>query len=153
MRDIEFIKRNWLAIIISGIIPGLLFALFFKIIESLRGAKVYTLILNVDYIPFFKNYTYPESIEVLFHLIISVILTACLFLLFDKLRMTSRKNMFKYTIFINLAIGLFIYPTTMLSNRTPEITDLTALFYWLLGHVIYGYLLSIFIYKTKASKS
>lgn len=152
MSIIEFIKRNWLAIAISGIIPGLVFALLFKTIETVTGAKVYTLLLNVDYIPFFKNYTYPESIEVLFHLIISVILTACLFLLFEKLRMTSRKSIIKYAIFINFAIGLFIYPTTRFSERTPEITDFTSLFYWLFGHFVYGYLLGLFIYKAKSSK-
>ena len=38
----------------------------------MTGYKVYTLLLNIDYIPILNEFKFPEVVEVIFHLIVSV---------------------------------------------------------------------------------
>ncbi|MCM3093311.1 MULTISPECIES: hypothetical protein [unclassified Cytobacillus] len=72
--------------IFGGLLSGLFLALFLKMIELSTGVKVYTLLLNVDYFPILKNYHFPESIEFVFHLIISVLLAVSLLFIINKYR-------------------------------------------------------------------
>ena len=54
---------------------GVALGLFLNLIESVIGLKVYTLLLNVDYIPILKNFKLSELIEFLLHLVVSVVLS------------------------------------------------------------------------------
>lgn len=129
-----------------GIITGLVLSLFFKWVEQATGHKVYTLLLNVDHIPFFRNYTYSEPVEVLFHLIVSIVLVFVLQFIIET------KNIKKIIVFCtvsNLVIGALIYPTTGLSTRTPPIDSVPAIVYWLIGHIVYGLLLGILLTRIR----
>lgn len=77
-------RRLW--VIFTGMLSGIFLGLFLKMIEISTDIKVYTLLLNVDYFPILKNYNFPESIEFVFHLIISGILAVCLFFIINKYR-------------------------------------------------------------------
>ncbi|PWW29578.1 hypothetical protein DFO73_104218 [Cytobacillus oceanisediminis] len=77
--------------ILSGFVSGIFLGLFLKVIEVMSGVKVYTLLLNVDYIPILKNYSFPEFVEFLLHLIISVIVAAALFSII-KISMGTKAN-------------------------------------------------------------
>ena len=57
----------------AGFISGLFLGLFLKVIQHQFGIKVYTLLLNVDYIPVLKEIKFPEIIEFSFHLLISIV--------------------------------------------------------------------------------
>lgn len=129
-----------------GLVTGLVLSVFFKWVEQATGHKVYTLLLNVDYMPIFRNYSYSEPVEVLFHLIVSIVLVFVLEFVMGK---KSIKQIISFCVVINLLIGVLIYPTTGLSARTPPIDSVPAIVYWLIGHIVYGFLLGILLTCTR----
>ena len=129
-----------------GIVSGVVLSVFFKWIEQATGHKVYTLLLNVDYIPVFRNYTYPEPVEVIFHLIVSIGLVFILQFVIEK---RNIKQIIGFCALASLLIGVLIYPTTVLSMRTPPIDSMAAIVYWLIGHIVYGLLLGILLARIR----
>ncbi len=121
----------------AGIAAGILLGLSLKIIEHITTLKVYTLLLNVDYVPVLKEVKLPELIEFALHLVISVLLSILL-ASFLKSKNWSRGRSLSWVSLVCLAVGLLLYPTTVLSNRTPELPDLAALLFWLGAHLLYG---------------
>lgn len=121
----------------AGIAAGILLGLFLKIIEHITTLKVYTLLLNVDYVPVLKELKLPELIEFALHLVISVLLSILL-AIFLKSKNWPRGRSLSWVSLVCLTVGLLLYPTTVLSNRTPELIDLAALLFWLVGHLLYG---------------
>ncbi|MFS0576061.1 hypothetical protein AB1K83_10515 [Sporosarcina sp. 179-K 3D1 HS] len=136
---VKMLQKHWVKIFFSGIIAGLVLSFSFKLIEQWKAVKVYTLLLNVDYIPFLNRFTYPESVEVGFHLLVSVFVSLVLFLLLREIRTSYHKLI--VSMVVSLLIGAAYYPMTVLSERTPQLTDLAALLYWLAGHAVFGLLL------------
>ncbi|VDG96862.1 Uncharacterised protein [Lysinibacillus sphaericus] len=126
-----------------GLIGGLILTFLFKWIESITGEKVYTFLLNVDYIPVLGNIAFPEWIEVFFHLVVSVAVALGFYLLY-RLRPPWKKRAIAICAVGSVIIGIALFPTTALSDRTPEITDGLSLLYWLLGHALFGAVLGIF---------
>ncbi|MHA6260143.1 hypothetical protein ACXYMX_09530 [Sporosarcina sp. CAU 1771] len=127
--------------IVYGVVSGVFLTLLFKQIEQVTLYRVYTLLLNVDYIPILNEYQLSESIEVLFHLIVSVAVSICLYIALIILKLDSKKKAIYFSIAVCTLIGGLLYPTTAFSERTPEITSLPSIFYWLVGHALYGCLL------------
>lgn len=121
----------------AGIAAGILLGLFLKIIEHITSLEVYTLLLNVDYVPVLKELKLPELIEFALHLVISVLLSILLAIFLKSKNWPRGRSLFWVSL-VCLAVGLLLYPTTVLSNRTPELTDLVALLFWLVGHLLYG---------------
>jgi hypothetical protein len=122
--------------IAAGIIAGIFLGLFLKAVEYITGLKVYTLLLNVDYIPNLKNYAFSEFLEFVLHLVISVLLSLVSYFYFLK-----KYNKMRVVIKLSLVVGLLLYPTTLLSERTPEVTSTSAFLFWMLGHGLYGVVL------------
>lgn len=133
--------------IIPGIVSGLFLAVFFKLIEKITNLKVYALLLNVDYIPYLQDFSFPEVIEVLFHIIVSIVLVACLSLLFTCLKVVDKRKIIFWSSILCLGIGLALFPTTSFSDRTPELFSLPSLLFWLIGHLGYGWLVGVLIYR------
>ncbi|NMO95064.1 hypothetical protein HII30_04590 [Paenibacillus lemnae] len=126
----------------AGIIAGVLLGLFLKGVEYVTSLKVYTLLLNVDYIPLLNQLQLSEFAEFLLHLIISVLLALVLALIVNwKGTAWSIRTRLYFYMAVNTAVGLLLYPTTALSTRTPDLLDLPALLFWLTGHLLYGLLL------------
>jgi hypothetical protein len=69
--------------------------------------------------------------------VISIVVSLFFVWLLRRNRWSPRAN-FSFIVAISLLIGILLFPTTMLSTRTPELTDFGALFYWIIGHVLYG---------------
>lgn len=128
-----------------GIVTGILLAIVLKMVQSITGDKVYTLLLNVDYIPIVKEYQFPEVIEVFFHLIVSVVLCIILVILYDKSRGFIRNHAILFPLLVNVAIGLLLYPTTSFSDRTPSVTNIISLLWWVAGHALYGFVVGVLI--------
>ncbi|RSD29053.1 hypothetical protein [Mesobacillus subterraneus] len=120
----------------SGVVAGIFLGLFLKAVEYITGLKVYTLLLNVDYIAILKDYAFPEFVEFVFHLVISVLLSLVTY--YYLLKRTSKMRL---VINLSLLVGFLLYPTTMLSDRTPEINSTYAFLFWMLGHGLYGVVL------------
>ncbi|MFJ5767020.1 hypothetical protein ACIP9C_16840 [Lysinibacillus sp. NPDC093210] len=131
-------------VIIASFVAGCIFGAFFKVVENLTGSRVYTLLLNVDYIPIIKNFRFPEVIEFAFHLIISWLITAVLCAIRNKYKWNNSMLM-RNSVFIQIFIGCMLFPTTNFSKRTPIITDYSAFSWWLIGHVVYGALIGILL--------
>ncbi|WP_231687846.1 hypothetical protein [Bacillus sp. FJAT-27251] len=139
-------NRRAARVILAGTISGIMLGLFLKLVEEMTGLRVYTLLLNVDYIPVLKAIPLPETIEFLLHLLVSIILSFCLAVFLSAKSWSPRRDgwfVFAFCIFI----GLLLFPTTALSDRTPELGSLPALVFWLIGHALYGALLALLLKK------
>ena len=128
-----------------GIVTGIILAIFMKIVQAITGDKVYTLLLNVDYIPIVKEYSFPEIIEVFFHLIVSVVLCIILVIVYDKSHGFIKCHAVLFPLIVNVAIGFALYPTTSFSDRTPSVTNMFSLFWWLIGHALYGMIIGVLL--------
>ncbi|SDN47034.1 hypothetical protein SAMN05518871_105216 [Psychrobacillus sp. OK028] len=137
----------YVRIILDGIIAGVGLTLFFKVIQSITGYQVYTLLLNIDYIPHLNEFTFPEVVEVAFHLLVSIVLSIFLFLFIQRLQPKSTGSVIGICVSICFIIGALYFPTTLLSNRTPAISSIPSLVYWLIGHVLYGCILGKLLQK------
>ncbi|PIC86882.1 hypothetical protein CSV72_05740 [Sporosarcina sp. P20a] len=148
MKNTYIVQGTWI-----GVITGIFLAILLKGVQSVTGHKVYTLLLNVDYIPIVKEYAFPEVIEVFFHLIVSVVLCIILVTLYDKCNGFIRNHVILFTFLVNVVIGLILYPTTSFSDRTPSVTNMISLFWWIAGHAVYGFFVGILISRNSKSKN
>lgn len=137
-------KRQVSKAILAGLISGVFLGLFLKVVEITTSIKVYTLLLNVDYVPILQHYKLSEIIEFSIHLFISVVISISLLFFFNKKNLPTIKRILIVILF-SFVIGVLLYPTTALSNRTPSLTNLPAFGYWLLGHSLYGGLLGFLL--------
>lgn len=143
----RFTKRGFQNTVLYGLISGLVLAAFLKVTELITQFKVYTLLLNVDYIPYINTFAFPELIEVGFHLIVSIALAVCLYLLFVHLKITSRKQIIVTTTAACFIIGIALFPTTTFSDKTPDFTSIPSFSYWMAGHFSYGCILGYLLVK------
>lgn len=131
-------RRKWIWHGIgAGIIGGILLGAFLWAVEEQSGRRVYTLLMNVDYIPVVNSITYPAPVEFLFHLVVSVILSVVLLWLVRRMRMLGSR-VIVWLVTVNTLIGVLIWPVTSLSDRTPAPGDWASLAWWLAGHALYG---------------
>lgn len=130
----------------AGLFSGILLGLFLKIVEQITSYKVYTLLLNVDYIPVVNSIKFSETVEFGLHLFVAVILSILLTWYVGLKHWSARKRIY-FGIGVGLMIGLLLYPTTFFSDRTPELTSIPSLILWLLGHGLYGWVLGILLAK------
>lgn len=140
--------KKFLRAAIYGLIGGLILTFLFKWIESSTGEKVYTFLLNVDYIPVVGNIAFPEWLEVFFHLVVSVLVAIGFYVMY-LLRPLWKKHALTICTVGSMIIGIALFPTTALSDRTPALTDGISLLYWLVGHAIFGAVLGI-LFKFEA---
>lgn len=139
-------KKHIKGIILSsvyGLIGGFVLTFLFKWLESVTGEKVYIILLNIDYIPIIGNIAFPEWIEVAFHLIVSIAVALGFYIMY-LLRPYWKKRALAICSIVSVVIGIALFPTTALSDRTPDLTNRVALFYWLAGHAVFGAVLGIF---------
>ena len=124
----------------AGILAGFLLGFSLKLIQEISGLLVYTLLMNVDYIPVLKQFQFPEWIEFSFHLVVSVVKGVLLMVIAIK-QNWSAQGVFYYTIIINVFIAIIIYPTTLLSTRTPPLLSVPSIGMWIIAHLLYGIML------------
>ena len=130
--------------LVYSLIAGIFLGLFMKWLQDVTGYKVYTLLMNVDYIPILKEYIFPEWIEFTFHLIIAVILAYAIVWVAWKKHYT-RKQLIRFTIVVNIIIAIALYPTTALSDRTPALFSFPSFGLWLVAHIAYGIVLGVLL--------
>ncbi|WP_058308155.1 hypothetical protein [Gracilibacillus massiliensis] len=135
--------------ILIGTIAGFVLGLFLWWMEIMTGEKVYTLLLNVDFI--FQEIALPLWIEWLFHLIISWILVYIYLILLPVCKtMVSRWLVILILSFF--AASSYIPLTILAIKETPALTNEIAILIWLIGHFFYGlcvYIFSNFLYFNK----
>src|SRR5699024_12485195 len=100
-------------VLIVGILTSFVLGFFLKILELITDLNVYTLLLNIDFIPILGNINFPECMEICFHIIISVILTY-IFYYFVVNNNSGEQNVLLYVSLINLLIGFLVFTITVL---------------------------------------
>lgn len=137
-------KNQFFDALVAGLVAGFVLGFFLKGMQVMTGFQVYTLLMNIDYLPVLKNFQFPEWIEFSFHLIVSIAISFLVKLIAIRREWKKQRIVFA-SIFLNIIIALVIYPTTVLSTRTPELFSLVSITIWLVGHVIYGGILGVFL--------
>ena len=125
---------------VYSLIAGVFLGFFMKWMQDVTGYKVYTLLMNVDYIPILKEYIFPAWVEFMFRLIIAVMLAYVILWIAWKKHYT-RKRLIRFTIVVNSIIAIALYPTTALSERTPALFSFPSFGLWLVAHIAYGIVL------------
>ncbi|WP_179232631.1 hypothetical protein [Paenibacillus rigui] len=137
-----------------GLVSGVGLALFLKAVQAMTGSRVYTLLLNVDFVPWNELMgrpvlPLPEWFEFSLHLIVSFIIGV---VFVEGLRIeaawkvtwSARSFAWTWGALLGLIpIPLYV-PLSLLSERTPRLDDGEAWCWWAAGHLLYGLLLGCF---------
>ncbi|MEK4298448.1 hypothetical protein MKY30_03375 [Oceanobacillus sp. FSL W8-0428] len=121
---------------LTGILSGFVLGGFLYVFQQWTAIPVYTLLMNVDYFPVLGSMYLPDWIEISLHLLVSTSVVWVLYLLLKMKKLEQRLALY---LLCNGVIGLIIFPTTILSDRTPEIDNIWAWIIWLSGHMVYGF--------------
>lgn len=134
--------------IAAGLVSGITLGLLFRWVEHRFGVGVYTLLLNIDFIPYVPE-RLAEQLEFALHLGVSLTIGIAYIAWLTgergtRLRLPQLDRPWPAgLLFGSLPILLFI-PLTLVSERTPAIDDFAALAWWIAGHVLYGVILGSF---------
>ncbi|MBH0228767.1 hypothetical protein [Halobacillus yeomjeoni] len=123
-----------------GTTSGVVLGMYMWFVELVTGKKVYTLLMNVDFIPVIGGIEWPVIIEWFFHMIISWVIGIIYVLAFTRgfLKETSR-NLWLLSIGLTAFAATTYVPLTLLAiKETPAVTDVEAVIYWLVGHALYA---------------
>ncbi len=144
----KLLKGLWI-----GFWSGLILGLLLKWIQSVTGEQVYTLLLNVDFIPLIGDVPWSEITEFIFHMSISLII-GVVFVYLAKRRNYS----FGQLVIISLLLAIpfpflyFLLSWLAVEADVPAPTDWGAFLYWIFAHLTYALLLPI-LYKTFERKN
>ncbi len=127
--------------LVAGIVSGLALGAFLKATQAATGSKVYTLLLNVDFVPFLPQ-PLPEWFEFALHLLFSIGIALVYTAVVTRFPATRRRA-FALGVAAGLAAAPLYFPLAALSDRVPAIDDLEAFFWWTAGHLLYGILLGL----------
>lgn len=126
--------------------------LFIKVLEMISGKKIYVLLLNVDFIPGFKDASFSEPTEFAFHLIVAVLIGIMFALIVERFQLQNKKRQFYAAVALTIPTVFLYFPLTILAiKETPSVNDATAIFLWSIGHLAFALFLPIF-YKTTKQK-
>jgi ribose/xylose/arabinose/galactoside ABC-type transport system permease subunit len=121
-----------------GMLSGIILGLCLKWIEWLTGKQVYTLLLNVDFIPIIGPIQWPEWVEFVFHLLIAVAIGIVFVYIVGKLNNMSIRKIVLCSFLLTLPTIPLYFPLTLLALKpTPAVDDTVAIFYWTAGHLIF----------------
>ncbi len=121
-----------------GLLAGTLLGLVLKAFQLLTDIGVYTLLLNVDFLPFFGSILWPEWMEFLFHLIIAVIIGMLYGWVVDRWNLKKAGRW--WFSFMLTAPTIFLYfPLSYLAlKNVPPMDNLAAIALWTIGHLAFG---------------
>jgi hypothetical protein len=147
--------RRILTFLYIGVFSGILLGLLLKIIESFSHVRVYTLLLNVDFIPFIGQIKWSEPIEFLFHLIISICIAFVFIYLANHLNFEkSLPKLWLMSFILCLpTLGLYFVLSVLAIKEVPAWNNWMAFTYWSIAHLIYAWILPLLYLKTKKKRS
>lgn len=138
---------NWF---IFGTIAGTLLACFFYWIERGLEIKLYTFLLNIDFLPLPDTIIYSVPVQFVMHLFISVILIAIIDILYERF-----SHPFLLSVIINAIMSFTFFPLYQMAISKPFFPPFFFPFtLWIIGHILYalliGYLVS-YIHKKRSA--
>ncbi|MBM7603476.1 putative membrane protein YagU involved in acid resistance [Metabacillus crassostreae] len=134
----------------TGLISGVILGLFLKSSQMITGHKVYTLLLNID---FLYNKPLPEMIEFVLHLLISVIIGIVYISICDFKGLVRFKEKFILSLILTAPTFLLYFPLTILAiKNTPSVSNISAISLWVIGHLLYALILPISFKRSNPNK-
>jgi hypothetical protein len=126
--------------VLSGTASGVLLGLSLKWIEALTQKKVYTLLLNVDFIPWLGRIQWSEQMEFLFHLLIAVLLGATYSFISQLFSIRKSSTLLMLAGALTFPTIFLYFPLSALAvKETPAINDFTSFGYWTFAHVLFAF--------------
>lgn len=119
----------------NGLIAGMILAAVLALCDGLFQTETFTVLIDVSYVPALAGL--PSIVELLIHLLISVIITFALVSFYPRGRGLP---VAKYLLLWLLAFIIMYFPFSILSGVTMS---LAAFLVWVLGHLIYTVFLAI----------
>ena len=117
---------------------GSLLGVFLKLMQNITNINVYVLLLNVDFLPLIGKVSWPESIEFLFHLLISCVLGVTFIFLIKKANLSSQK-IWLLSFALTLPTVFLYFPLSYLAIKdVPGLLNFKAIYLWTLGHLLYA---------------
>lgn len=119
--------------------------LFLKLVESQTDLRVYTLLLNVDFVPVIGVIKWPEPIEFIFHLVISIAVSFAFTFVSDRLQIyDSLPKSWFLSFLLCLPIFVLYFPLIHFAKKeVPAWNDWDAFTVWTIAHLIYTWSLPI----------
>ncbi|WKA49865.1 hypothetical protein QWY22_13245 [Planococcus liqunii] len=144
----KLLKGLWI-----GFWSGLLLGILLKWIQAVTGEQVYTLLLNVDFIPLIGGINWSEPVEFAFHLVISLLISI-VYVYLAKRRPYTFGQLVLFSLAMCIPFFLLYFPLAALAVRrdVPALTDSGAILYWMFAHLTYALALPI-LYKTFERKN
>ena len=144
----KLLKGVWI-----GFWSGLILGLLLKWIQSVTGERVYTLLLNVDFIPVIGAVQWSEVTEFVFHLIIALIIGIVYVYLAKRRNYPfSQLMIISMLLSVPLPFLFFILSWLAVDADVPAPNDWEAFLYWIFAHLTFALLLPI-LYKTFERKN
>ncbi|ARI78049.1 hypothetical protein [Halobacillus mangrovi] len=123
-----------------GSTSGIVLGMYMWYVELVTGKKIYTLLMNVDFIPVIGSIDWPVVMEWLFHMVISWVIGILFAYVFMRKRLKpTNRNQWLLAIILSVVAATTYVPLTILAiKETPALTDGIAILYWLVGHALYA---------------
>ncbi|KAA0548078.1 hypothetical protein FZW96_10125 [Bacillus sp. BGMRC 2118] len=119
---------------IIGLTSGIILGLFLKFVQHFSGIKVYTLLLNVDFIPIIGTVQWSELTEFSFHLCVSILL-GVIYILIPKTKTRPFITSFILTL---PTIPLFYQLIHLSIKEIVDLAHVTAFLWWTIGHLFFA---------------
>ena len=137
-----------------GLLSGILLGLILKSIEHFTNVGVYTLLLNVDFLPIMGSIKWSESAEFFFHVLISIIIAIVFVNLAQRFKIEEHfYQLLLLSFLICLPTFLLYFILSSLAiKEVPAWNDWIAFTYWSFGHLIYVWIMAFLYKKIKTKK-
>ncbi|CAH0345948.1 hypothetical protein [Bacillus sp. CECT 9360] len=124
---------------LAGLGSGILLAIIMKYVELYTEKKIYSLLLNIDFIPLTERIQGNEPIELVLHLLVSSGFGVFFVLLKPKFA-----NKRVLTFLLILPAILLYFPLSYISrSEITSAADLFSFLLWSAAHVVYALILPL----------
>ncbi|WP_223700374.1 hypothetical protein [Sutcliffiella deserti] len=119
--------------------------LVMKGLEALTSKEIYTLLLNIDFIPYMGEQNYSEPIEFFFHLLIAIFIGVMFGWILNYFKVVSKWRKYMLSLLITLPTVFLYFPLTILAVKaTPPVSDVQSFTLWTICHLLFAILLPAF---------
>lgn len=136
-------KNKYIILLFIGTVSGIILAVILGVVQYFTSKQVYTLLVNMDYIPLLNKLPVHPVIGFAFHLVFAIVAILFLYTLLKLLDLHT--NILMYVVGNTIGGALF-YSLTYFSSLSPPLTDIVAWLYWTVAHTIFGFTVGFLIH-------
>ncbi|MFS0557616.1 hypothetical protein [Brevibacillus sp. 179-C9.3 HS] len=122
-------------VLVNGLIAGLGLAAFLALGDGLFDTSTFPVLIDVSYVPGMENL--PSVVELLIHLLISVIIAFFLMHFYPR---EQKARSVRYLLYWMLGFSVAFFPFSLLSQAAMS---WVAFLIWVCGHLLYTAMLAI----------